>query len=152
MYQFGEMFAIQPEVYYSMKGAKQKASGDGFSVDAEIKLDYFEIPVLLKLLIPLKGSGVKPFVFAGPSLAFNSTAKVKGESGGVSAEIDIKDDVTSTDFSLVFGGGIGFPVGKGELGFDARYILGLSTIDDTVDPDEIKNAVININVYYGFSF
>jgi hypothetical protein len=53
---------------------------------------------------------------------------------------------------LVFGGGIGFPVGKGELGFDARYILGLSTIDDTTASDEIKTGVFNFNIYYGFSF
>ena len=57
----------------------------------------------------------------------------------------------STEFGLQFGGGIGFPVGKGELGVDIRYILGLSTIDDSADEADVKNNVININLYYGFS-
>lgn len=150
MYQFNEMFAVQPELTYSMKGAKEKGIIENISYEAEINLDYFEIPLLLKFLIPIKGSGVKPAIFAGPALAINLSAKSKIEAAGQSFEEDI-EDVKSTDFGLVFGGGIGFPVGNGELGFDIRYILGLSTIDDSAANADIKNGVINFNLYYGFS-
>ncbi len=148
MYQFSEMFAIQPEVYYTMKGATQKDVFPG--VDATIKGDYFEIPVLLKLIIPLRGSGIKPAIFAGPSLAFNTSAKIKIEADGESFEEDL-EDIKSTDFGLVFGAGLGFPVGNGELGFDVRYILGLTTVDDSAEEADVKNGVINFNLYYGFS-
>lgn len=154
MYQFSEMFAVQPELLYSMKGATEKGSidfeGTSYNYDAEYKLDYFEIPLLLKFIIPLKGSGVKPALFAGPSIAFNMSAKTKVESGDESFEEDI-EDVKSTDFGLVFGGGLGFPVGNGELGVDIRYILGLSTIDDSADSFDVKNGVLNFNLYYGFN-
>jgi hypothetical protein len=150
MYQFNDMFAIQPEAYYSMKGATDKGSFEGYSYEAELKLDYLEIPLLLKFLIPIKDSNVRPTVFAGPSFGFNMSAKSKVEAGGQTFEQDI-EYVASTDFGLVFGGGIGFPVGNGELGFDIRYILGLSTIDDSSEKDDVKNGVLNFNLYYGFN-
>ncbi len=150
MYQFSPMFAIQPEAYYTMKGATDKMDFQGTTVDLTYTLDYIEIPVLFKFLIPIQGSGVKPAIFAGPFLGINTTAKVKAEFDGQSQEDDLTD-TKSTEFGLQFGGGIGFPVGKGELGVDIRYILGLSTIDDSADEADVKNNVININLYYGFS-
>jgi hypothetical protein len=150
MYQFSNMFAIQPEAYYTMKGATQKLSIEGVTVDITGTLDYIEVPLLLKLLIPIQGSSVHPAIFAGPSVGFNITAKEKYEAQGESYEIDY-EDVKSTEFGMVFGGGVGFPVGKNELGFDVRYILGLTTVDDSAEAADVKNNVINFNVYFGFS-
>lgn len=146
-YQFSNMFAIQPEAYYTMKGATYSESG----ADLTITLDYIEVPVLVKFIIPIEGSAIKPSIFAGPSIGFNMTAKSKVEFDGESQENDFKDDTKSTEFSLAFGGGVGFPVGNGELGVDIRYILGMSTFDDSSDPWDLKNNVINFNLYYGFS-
>ncbi len=147
MYQFSNLFAIQPEAYYTMKGATLNTNG----VDLTLSFDYIEVPVLLKLIIPIEGSNIRPSIFAGPSLSFNTTAKLKIEADGESEEEDLKDDVKSTDFGLVFGGGIGFMVGKNELGFDIRYILGLSTIDDSPANEDTKSTVISFSMYFGFS-
>jgi len=146
-YQFSNMFAIQPEAYYTMKGATYSEGG----ADLTISLDYIEIPVLVKFIIPIEGSKIKPSIFAGPSIGFNMTAKSKVEFDGETQENDFKDETKSTEFSLAFGGGVGFPVGNGELGVDIRYILGMSTFDDSSDPWDLKNNVINVNLYYGFS-
>ena len=150
MYQFSNMFAVQPEVYYSMKGAKEKEDIEGETADFTVSLDYIEVPLLLKLIIPIQGSSVHPAVFAGPAVGFNTTAKGKIEYAGESYEEDL-ENIKSTEFSLVFGGGVGFPVGNNELGFDVRYNLGLTTIDDSADAADVKNNVINFNVYFGFS-
>jgi len=147
MYQFNKFFAIQPEAYYSMKGATINIMG----VDITLEFDYIEVPLLLKLIIPVEGSNIRPSIFAGPSVGFNTTAKISGEGNGQTVEQDLKDDTKSTDFSLAFGGGIGFMVGANELGFDVRYILGLSTIDDSSDAADLKNNVINFNIYFGFA-
>ena len=148
MYQFSKMFAIQPEAYYTMKGATYSEGG----ADLTISLDYIEVPVLFKLLIPIEGSNLKPSIFAGPSIGFNMTAKSKVEvEGGESQENDFKDETESTEFSLAFGGGLGFMVGKNELGIDVRYILGLNTFDKSSDPWDLKNNVINVNAYFGFA-
>lgn len=145
-YQFNNLFAIQPEVYYSMKGATYTESG----AELTVSLDYIEIPLLLKLIIPLEGSKIRPSIFAGPAIGFNTTHKMKVEYNGQTVEMDIPD-TKSTDFSLVFGGGLSFMAGKNELGVDIRYILGLSTIDNSSDPYDLKNNVINFNAYFGFS-
>lgn len=147
MYQFDKMFAIQKEVYYTMKGATYSEGG----ADLTISIDYIEIPLLIKFLIPVEGSNIKPSIFAGPSIGFNMAAKSKVEFEGQSDENDFKDETKSTEFSLAFGGGLGFMVGKNELGVDVRYILGLTTFDDSSDPWDLKNNVINLNVYFGFS-
>jgi hypothetical protein len=147
MFQFGNIFAVQPEIYYTMKGASTTIN----SVDVSFNFDYIEVPLLLKVIIPVQGANVRPSVFVGPVLGFNSTAEVEGEGGGQSATEDISEVVQDTDFGLAFGGGIGFLVGGHELGVDVRYILGLKSWDDSVANDDVKNSVINFNVYFGFS-
>jgi hypothetical protein len=150
MYKFSDMFAIQPEAYYSMKGATDKFDYEGGTIDVTYSFDYIEVPLLLKLLIPITNSSINPAIFAGPFVGFNTTAKAKAEADGQSEEQDV-EDFKSTEFGLAFGGGLGFPVGTNELGFDVRYILGLSTLDDSEEEADVKNSVINFNVYFGFS-
>jgi len=151
-YQFSPLIVVQPEIYYTMKGATDKESdGAGGTVDLTYTFDYIEIPVLVKVLIPIQGSNIKPEIFAGPFLGINTTAKGKAEfSNGQTIEQDF-EDTKSTEFGVQFGGGIGFNVGKNEVGFDIRYILGLTTVDDSVEKADIKNNVINFNAYYAFS-
>lgn len=149
-YQFSPMFAIQPEIYYSMKGAKDKMTYEGATIDLTYSFDYIEIPLLIKFMIPIQGSNIRPAIFSGPHLAINTTAKVKAEYQDQSQEEDI-DEFKSSEFGLQFGGGIGFPVGSGELGFDIRYIMGLTTIFDVEGDPDVKNSVINFNLFYAFS-
>lgn len=149
-FDFGGMFSLQPEAFYSMKGAKGTDVLDGQSVTATLKLDYIEIPVLIKLNIPLAGaSPVRPSIFAGPAFDIKVASKVEVESGGQSASADL-ENVSSTDFGLVFGGALGFDVSGHELGLDVRYTLGFTTIDDSGYDADIKNGVISIAAYFGF--
>jgi len=62
------------------------------------------------------------------------------------------DDVKSTDFGLVFGGGFDYEMGEGFLTFDARYALGLTSLDDSDLEEDIKNTGIMFMVGYGFNF
>jgi hypothetical protein len=150
IYQFSPIFSVQPEAYYTMKGATDKIDVSGSTINLTWSADYIEIPVLLKLMIPVRGSNINPAIFAGPFVGINTTHKGKAEGDGQSAEADISN-FKSTEFGLQFGGGLGFSAGNGELGFDIRYILGLTTLDDSANASDIKNNVINFNVFYGFS-
>lgn len=49
-YSISEMFAIQPEIYYSMQGAKKEVD----DIDCEWKYDYIQIPALVKFYIPIE--------------------------------------------------------------------------------------------------
>jgi hypothetical protein len=135
------MFYIQPEVLYTMKGAKWDYDFGGASYTETLQLDYLEIPVLAKLVIPLQNSTIKPMIYAGPAVAFNLKSNWHVEGNG--EEFDEEDDeVKSTDFGFVLGGGVGIPFGSHMLGVEVRYDFGLSSFDDSPEKYNIKNNTI----------
>ena len=142
-FNISETFAIQPEVLYTMKGAKFEETILGETMKFEMNLSYLEIPVLLKLMIPTPG-GIKPNLYAGPALAIKLSSKTKLEYAGETEEEDI-EEMKDTDFGLIIGAGVDF----GKLTVDLRYVLGLTTISDVEDED-VKNGVISLIVGYSF--
>lgn len=84
---------------------------------------------------------------AGPMFDFLLSAK--DEVNGV--EEDTKDEAKGMDLGLGFGLGYELPLG---LSFDARYMMGLSDINDATEMGmgsvEIKNKGFQITV--GFAF
>ncbi len=149
-YNINDMFAIQPELLFTMKGVKAEEEVLGETVKVTMKVNYLEIPVLAKLSIPTPGN-VRPSLFVGPSLAIKLSSKLKIEYAGESEEEDI-EELKSTDFGLVFGGGIDFGLGRGKLTVDARYTLGLTKVHEPEEGEEIdiKNGAISIMVGYFF--
>jgi hypothetical protein len=147
-----EMLAIQSEVLYTMKGLKWEGEVNGATpLKVWIKLDYLEIPVLLKIMPGTQGS-VKPYLFAGPAVSIKVSSKAKAEFEGESEEETIEEGLKGTDFGLVIGAGADFgfgALGKGTLSVDIRYNLGLSTISD-FEGDDVKNGAFSLMV--GFSF
>jgi len=134
-----------------MKGAKAEREILGETLKLTTKVNYLEIPVLAKLSIPTKGT-VKPSLFVGPSLAIKLSSKAKWEYAGESEEEDI-EELKSTDFGLVFGGGVDFALGQGKLTIDARYTLGLTKVGEPEEGEEevdMKNGAISIMVGYSF--
>ena len=109
----------------------------------KLKLDYLEIPVLVKYMIPTEGK-ISPCFFAGPAVGMLMSAKYGDE--------DVKDFTKSIDFGVAFGAGVDVAMGeKGKLTFDARYTLGLANIvDEEGVDDKVKNA--NISFMVGYSF
>jgi hypothetical protein len=142
----GESMSLQPEIYYVEKGAKETVQvgvGEAVrNVDVKYKLNYIDIPILFKYT--MAGEGARLHLLAGPSIGFNTTAKITAEG----QEEDFKDFIKSTDFGLVFGAGVNFQ----KFLVEARYNLGLTNIND--DPefpdDSVKNSAWNFLV--GFNF
>ena len=130
------ILAIQPEVLFVMKGAEEPD-------DYEIKLNYLEIPVLIKL--SMSGGVVAPKLFLGPAFAMNLNSNEVYEDG-YEEEIDYLTDI---DFGLVIGAGIDFDTGYGKIVIEARYTLGLVTIKDEEGYD-IENDVISFMAGYSF--
>jgi len=146
-YQSSDMFALQPELIYSMKGSKYEGTEMGMPFDATFTVEYLELPVLAKII--LSTGETKPYLLAGPALGILLSSEGKVEMGGISISDEL-EDVKSIDFGLVLGAGIDIDLGTGTLLFDARYNLGLTSIDDSVDDGDIKNSVISFNVGYLF--
>lgn len=132
-------FAIQPEALYSVKGSKGTALG----VEITQTLSYIDIPVLLKYKLPTPG--VTPSVYVGPSLGILVGAKAKANG----SEVDDKSAFPSSDIGAVFGAAIQLPLGATNLTLDARYDMGLSTLDKS-GAAKVYNRVFQILV--GISF
>ncbi|MCK4461905.1 MAG: PorT family protein [candidate division Zixibacteria bacterium] len=130
--------AIQPEVLFTQKGSK----GDlGFGATAKFELNYIEVPVLLRFSFPTTGE-LKPFLFAGPAMAFIQTAEFTVEVSGQSASLDIANE-KSNDLGLVVGGGIELATGGVNLVVEARVTAGLSKPFDDVEPFDFADVFIN---------
>ena len=160
-YSINEMFAVQPEVLYTMKGAKWEEELLGETLKETTKYTYLEIPVLAKFTIPTQGN-ISPKLFVGPALGILLSAKCDSEWGDESETDDIKDDTKSPDFGLVFGAGVDIGMPHSAITIDGRYTMGLSSIAEaqevynmethemeTIEPDS-KNSVISFTVGYSF--
>ncbi|TFG62562.1 MAG: PorT family protein [Gemmatimonadales bacterium] len=134
-----DLFSVQPEVLYTQKGTKDTEDG----IDLTFKLNYIEVPVLLKARLSSAGSTVLPSVYAGPVFAFESKCEVEGSDGGATVTVDCNDEellgleTKSVDFGVALGAGISIPTGSVVIVGDVRYTLGLSDINDTAGFEEL---------------
>ncbi|HEU5366437.1 MAG TPA: porin family protein [Hanamia sp.] len=128
-----ELWAIQPEVYYSDEGAKSKSNSEN-----KINLGYINVPVLLQYMFD---NGFR--IEAGPQVGFLINAKSK-QAGTTT---DIKSDLKSAVFSIPVG--LGFLTSSG-LGFDARYNFGISNINKS-DAAKVHSNVFQFGIFYQFS-
>lgn len=141
-----ESLSFQPEVLFTQRGTKMTVDQ---VTDAKFKLGYFEVPMLLRISPPMTDAKSRPHLIAGPSIGFKTSCKVQGDAGSISVDVKCSDPnfdipLKSTEFGLIAGGGADFNVGRVVVGLDARYYLGLTKIDDSSNPDDVKNRGIGI--------
>jgi hypothetical protein len=136
---------------YSMKGAKSS----GAASEATFKLDYLEVPLLLRYDFPVAGT-IRPHLAVGPSVALRVGCSAEGRSGGVTVSLDCDDagdesfgsDLRTFDAGIVVGGGVDFTAGRNTLTLGARYSYGLLSISGG-DDINTKNRVISL--FAGFA-
>lgn len=129
---FSTLFALEPGVFYSMQGLKDKE-------DNEVrKNDFINVPILAKFYIK---NGFN--IFAGPQVGVNISEKVvyTGEGGG---EFTMKtDDIMPVDVSLMVGIGYQFKAG---LLLSTNYNIGLSDSADNSGDTPARNRVFQVNI------
>lgn len=135
------LLSIQPELLLSLKGTSFDAGGDD---SGDIRLAYIEVPVLAK--ITLGGAPLRPSIFAGPAVAFNTSCKAEfdvlpGTTVDCADDAVIPDD-NSTEFSAIFGVGLAQRLGPVDFVVDGRYNVGLSSAFD--GDDAIKNRAFTL--------
>lgn len=135
--------AVQPEILFSQKGCKESGDLGGVPWEATTRINYLEIPVLAKISL---GAIVKPYVLAGPYFSTMMGATGEATLGGISGSLDISDLFKSSDFGLTFGAGVQTPI---KLSVEARYSVGLSSIDKYEPDENLKNQ--NISLLIGYS-
>jgi Outer membrane protein beta-barrel domain len=137
-YSVSRKLSIQPEFAMTSKGTKWVDD------DAEIKINYIQVPVLARLRFPSSKSSFAPYVMAGPAFAFKSGCSliVEGQSYECSSETTA---VAGSDFGLVFGAGAEL----GHAQFSLRYDMGLKNINGDGEAN-VKNRTVKLAVGYGF--
>lgn len=127
------------------KGAKGTNTGpDG------LKLDYVEVPVLLRLSLA-PGLPVSPHVYAGPYLGYQIRCKVQGTSADCD---DVPGISTKTvDIGGTAGGGVNVALGGMILTGGLRYSFGVSKVAD-FDVGTVNESAKNgtFAVYAGLGF
>jgi hypothetical protein len=155
----GTTFGIEVDALYMRKGARfaddTTIEGVPVELDSNLHIDQLSFPVLLKMKF---APGSSPFLLAGGEVALVLSAKLDYTltSGQLSQsdEEDVKDDLQSLDYGLVFGGGYEAALGGICLGVEGRYHLGLQNILDLTDDPEsdeyIKTSMAVIAGYIKF--
>ena len=139
------LFSIQPEILYIRQGARMEALPDWM----EDRVDYIQVPLLLKIHV-LPGP-ISPMIYGGPYGAYLLSAKGVAFIGGVNQSTDIKDQIKSTDYGVVFGGGIDFRLPVIKLSAEVRYNLGLANVAKNPDPGmSVKTKSLMVLVGIGF--
>lgn len=145
------IISIQPEILYTMKGAKSENVLLSESSPEPIGtywqhdyLNYLEFPVLIKLRLTNKNY-VNYSLFYGPALSIKLSSKYKTDEPSI-GNGDI-DNAKTTDYSMVIGGGLDFNISNFLLTFDIRYVLGFKKWPQRID---IKNNVFSF--LFGCSF
>ncbi|NPD82579.1 PorT family protein [Prevotella sp. PINT] len=132
-YQIEDRISLSAGLLYSMQGATESEDG----VDATLKLDYINIPILANIYVT-KGLAFKVGVQPG----INVSGKYKLEKGGSSISEDT-DGVKAFDFSIPVGASYEF----NNLVLDARYNWGLTKVSKYANS---KNSVFQITLGYKF--
>jgi len=140
-------FSIQPELLYSLKGAK--STYDNFvqgSGEYRFNLGYLELPVLAVVNLTPNFN-----LQAGGYAAYLTNANIKNvnSNGNVEGATDLNvNNFNRWDYGLA--GGLGFDIEHVTLG--ARYNYGLSKIgkSDNQFTQGMKNA--GFSFYIGFGF
>lgn len=128
-----DLISIQPEVLYSQKGYQLEADSD-----IKLKLNYIDIPVLVKV----NADGL--FFEAGPQLGILAGAKI---TDGDDDE-DVKDGYNTVDFGYV--AGLGYQAESGPM-IGLRYNGGISNIiKNGSDSDKVRNSAFQLYVGYVF--
>jgi hypothetical protein len=126
-----ENFGIQPEILFSMQGAKYP------DYDGKTMFNYLNIPILARYNINEMFS-----VHAGPQIGFLLSAK--SEDNG--DKMDRKDEFDGTDIGGAIGVNAEWPSG---INCGIRYVIGFSQISKDVDDNgEFKNNVFQLYAAY----
>jgi hypothetical protein len=126
---FNRQLSLRLEALFTQKGADITFAGSS-RTDVVVDPWQLEIPVLLHF--QAESGRVRPFVHAGPTLAFKLRARVDASASGGDPDVDIGDQVQTFDTGLAVGGGIE----AGRWSIEGRFVQGLLDIGNTPAVDD----------------
>ncbi|HEX5409813.1 MAG TPA: porin family protein, partial [Gemmatimonadaceae bacterium] len=157
-FQVAPKIAIQPELFYTQKGAKQSMDdGNGGTVTLHIKPSYVELPVLARMDFSMApDAGARPFILLGPTFALKAGCQFSASDAGASSSVGCSDaaeqlqehvDAKSFDMGALAGAGIDLRAGAHTMSLGLRYEYGFTSV---FDGSNVKNRALSFVVGFGF--
>jgi len=137
----GGDLSMQVELLYSQKGISILGAGG----NAVAKVDYVEVPVLLRLSLRDDEERIRPHLYAGTFLSFEAGCRAEGTL----AVLDPTGDCASilpgrgeTDAGFVLGGSVDYGLARRFfLTLDARLNRGLVNLNWDDEADNVRSRV-----------
>jgi hypothetical protein len=153
--------SLGPEVHYVQKGSElTQLNPEALESFQEFGLDYVEVPVMLRLGIPLPfgDGGVRGYAEGGPAFAWRVNCTISPDAGGVGLSDecafaqfqDAETVVTSADRGAVVGGGliVELPMVGGFVTLDGRLVRGLTRLGAGEDGLQARNQAFSLTLGY----
>lgn len=149
---------FQTGLLFVSRGARSEDSnGSESSVTGGVKLSYLEVPLMLRIGIPMSVAGIAPTVVAGGSVGYRVGCRVEARGLGLSTEFDCDDALAIDTFDARrFDGGVTVGVevpvaigGRVIVVPAVRYTHGLVNIVDGSGSD-VKNRAVQVG--FGLRF
>lgn len=136
-FNLSEMFAIRPEVHYSIKGGKYENDFIFTKITTDYGINYLEIPILAKVNFG------NISVMAGPHYAKKLSESIthNGKTSSLSSKI-----INSSDDDYGLTAGLAFKITP-EISIDLRTNMGMKEISERFD---VKNFNVLAGVSYSF--
>jgi hypothetical protein len=122
------LISVQPMIV--SRGATVSDADSLDDEPADLVIDYFALPIVLKII----AGGGRTYVTGGVDIAFLDKATLS--SGDI--EVDATDFFNQTDVAGLVGFGVVFPIGRPRLTVEARYVQSFSSLTkkDAIPPDQ----------------
>ena len=140
---------VQFEGQYVQRGVGFDFANGAETADTAFKLDYIEIPILLRMS-PNPAGKARAVFLVGPVIGFKVGADFEASGAGGSNSVDVGDGFSATTFGAV--GGIGLDLRTGtssSLMLQGRYYLGLA---NALDDEVYTSKSGDFGVYLGMEF
>ncbi len=138
------------EMLWSQKGTNISESGQGASVSEDVRIDYIEIPVVVRANFK-SSDKVMLHVFAGPTFAFKASDKATAtitQGGTTVTQNDDSVHLKGQDVGITFG----MTLDIQKFLVDARYTWGLMNINKDTTPDDPEVKTKTFSLMFGFKF
>lgn len=145
-----DRLALQLEAVYGARGGTGLGLGtdalDDTATPVTVAMHYVEVPILLRTGFP--GERFLASFFAGPYTGFLLSCEVTPDGGSTTT---CDDDAATqrftpqtTDFGLVVGAGLDIAIGESTIFLDARYTLGILSIQSGGDAFDARHNGMGI--------
>jgi hypothetical protein len=150
----GKYLALEPQVLFSQRGAMYGGYDPSWNDELAFKLDYVEVPVILRVYFS-SGTSIRMNIFGGGYAGYNVIARYKYSEYGYLEEGDLEDilavPMENLDYGVLFGAGVVFQMRQVIFRIDTHYSLGLVRIFDIPPDNDLRNGAIGLIASVGMS-